>query len=102
VRRTPLWVLMIPVELAVAALIWTPVNSDVAPFFLVVIAIQAALDTEFAESLVVVVGAAAVMFGVGAAGHFDGAMIWVLAIGLSWSGGLTMRYAIRLLVDLKA
>jgi signal transduction histidine kinase len=102
VRRIPFWVLAIPVPLAVVALIWTPVNSDVAPFFLVIISIQAALECETAESLVVVAASSIAMITVGAAGHFDGVMIWVLAIVLSWSGGLTMRYAIRLLVDLQA
>ena len=102
VRRIPFWVLAIPVPLAVGALIWTPVNSDVAPFFLVLVSVQAALECETAESLVVVTASSIAMIAVGAADRFDGVMIWVLAIVLSWSGGLTMRYALRLLADLQA
>jgi signal transduction histidine kinase len=102
VRRIPFWVLVIPVQLAVAVLIWTPVDSDVAPFFLLIITIQAALEATTLESVFVLAGSSAVMIAVGASGHFNGSYIWVLAIALSWAGAFTMKYALQLLVDLKA
>ena len=84
------------------ALIWYPVDSDVAPFFLALVAIYAAVDAAPFDSVLVMLLSLTVMFTAEASGRFTGAWVWALAIVLSWIGGRTLRWALTLLHDLNA
>jgi signal transduction histidine kinase len=100
-ERVPRFITYLPVDLVVLALIWTPVDSDVAPFLLVLVTVHAAIDAAPFDSVLVMLLSIAVMVFADAAGHFTGSWTWALAIVLSWTGGFTLRWALGLLRDLR-
>jgi signal transduction histidine kinase len=100
--RVPRFIVYLPVDLAVLVLIWTPVNSDVAPFLLVLVTIHAAVDAATIDSVLVMALSIGVLVFADATGHFSGSWTWALAIALSWTGGYALRWALALLHDLNA
>jgi signal transduction histidine kinase len=90
--RIPAVVWSLPAIAAVLLLVWEPVNGDLAPFLLLLISVRAAVVARFLDGLAVAFLSGAVMAGVEAAGHFQGAFTWVLGITFAWLGGFAFRY----------
>src|SRR6478736_6616118 len=99
--RIPVIVMAIPVLVAVAVLIWTPVDVDLAPFLLFLVTVRAAVAGTFAEGLVVAGASIAVMLVAEFADAFDGSFVWVLGISLAWAGGAAFKAMFVLATRLK-
>jgi signal transduction histidine kinase len=86
----------------VLVLVADPVNTDLAPFFLVYLTGHHSLVATRWESILAMVGSMAVMIGVEVAGLYSGAFAYVLGIGIAWAWGYAVRQQYHLIVELKA
>jgi signal transduction histidine kinase len=101
IARVPPLVWAVVTAACVLALVLRPVASDLAPFFLVLATVNAALTGSRLRGFVAFLLGAGVMIGVEIAGRFDGALIWVLGIALGLVAGIAIRSVVELLVELK-
>jgi signal transduction histidine kinase len=82
---------------AVAALVWNPVNADIAPFFLIFLILRIALHGTRAEVIAVTVASSALAIGMELAGRYSGSFVWVLGFGLVAAAGFAFQVQFRLL-----
>jgi signal transduction histidine kinase len=102
-KRTglPVWLFILVVVVSVVGLEVNPVELDWAPFFLVLLTAEMAGRLSFGGGVAVLLVSIATMLGLEIAGRFDGAVIWVLGIGLGWAGGVGMQAQFRLLAKMR-
>lgn len=84
------------VLVAVLALVWTPVNGDAAPFFLIFLIVRCGVLRPRIEVVAVTLASAALMVGVELLGHYTGAFVWVLAFGLVGASTFATQTQFRL------
>jgi signal transduction histidine kinase len=87
---------------AVVALVWNPVNNDLAPFFLIFLVVRFAVLGTRTEVVVVTLASSAVAVGLELAGRYTGSFIWVLAFGLTGAAGFAFQVQFRLLEQQRA
>jgi len=85
---------------AVAALIWHPAQFDAAPFFLVLLIGESVVVAPMWQSVVVTAACAALLLGLDLAGHFDGSVVWLLAMAFAWSGTALLQSRLRLVGEI--
>jgi signal transduction histidine kinase len=102
-KRTgvPVWLFILVVVVSMVGLEVNPVELDWAPFFLVLLTAEMAGRLSFGGGVAVLLVSIATMLGLEIAGRFDGAVIWVLGIGLGWAGGVGMQAQFRLLAKMR-
>ncbi len=82
---------------AVFALVWNPVNADIAPFFLIFLVLRLAVIGTRAEVIAVTLLSSAVAVGLELAGRYTGSFVWVLGFGLVGAAGYAFQVQFRLL-----
>jgi signal transduction histidine kinase len=98
-KRTgvPVWLFTIVVVGATVGLEVDPVEVDIAPFFLVLLTGEMATRLTFRASVAVMLVSMGTMLGLDIWGSYDESFVWLLAIALSWAGGLGMQKQFLLL-----
>jgi signal transduction histidine kinase len=81
----------------VAILMVDPVESDFAPFILVVLVAEVAGTGSIWSSIPVALAAAGTLAGFDVYGDFKGSLYWCLGIAIVWDGGFAMQWQQRLL-----
>jgi signal transduction histidine kinase len=99
-KRPPFLVRAAIVFGAVAVLVWHPAKFDAAPFFLVLLIGESVVAARLWQSVVVAAASVALLGGLDVAGRFDGAVVWVLAFGFSWSGVALLQSRLRLIGEI--
>jgi signal transduction histidine kinase len=95
-------VMSIAIVLAsVLVLVLSPVDEDIAPFFLVFLAAYHALAARKWESMLAGAGSIAVMVSVELAGRYSGSLPYVLGIVIGWGWGYALSDQLRLIGELK-
>jgi signal transduction histidine kinase len=74
-----------------------PVDSDFAPFILVILVGEIAGTGSMWSSIPVSIAAAATLVGFDIYGDFKGSLYWCLGIAIVWDGGFAMQWQQRLL-----
>jgi signal transduction histidine kinase len=82
---------------AVAALVWNPVNAEIAPFFLIFLILRMCLHGTRAEVIAITVVSSALAIGLELAGRYTGSFVWVLGFGLVAAAGFAFQVQFRLL-----
>lgn len=86
----------------VAGLVQRPTDVDLSPFFLVSMAAELGSVVAVPVSGAVAAAAAALMIGVELSPVYDGALPWIIGIGVGWLAGITMRSQMRTTEQLRA
>lgn len=79
-----------------------PVEVDIAPFFLVLLSGEMATRLVFRASVAVTLVSIGTMLGLDIWGSYDESFVWLLAIALSWAGGIGMQKQFLLLARARA
>ncbi len=83
---------------AVAILLTSPTETDLAPFILIVLVAEVAGTGSVWSSIPVALAAVATLVGFDIYGDFKGSLYWWLGIAIIWDGGVAMQWQQRLLV----
>jgi signal transduction histidine kinase len=97
----PIWVFTLVVVGATVAIETDPVDVDIAPFFLVLLTGEMASRLSIGSSIAVALVSMAAMLGVDIWGEYDESFVWLLAIALSWAGGVGMQAQLQLLAKVR-
>jgi signal transduction histidine kinase len=81
---------------SVLALVWKPVEADIAPFFLIYLVVRISVVSSRAETIAVVLGSTAVMVTVEIAGRYTGSFVWLLGFGLVGASAFSFQSQYRL------
>jgi signal transduction histidine kinase len=87
---------------SVLVLVATPVEVDLAPFFLVFLTAHHSMVGSRVQSTIAAAGSIAVMVGVELAGWYSGSFPYVLGILIAWAWGFAVRQQFDLIQQLKA
>ena len=99
---TPIW-LFVPIVIgAVVAISLDPTETELAPFFLVLLCAEMATRLAFRSGLVVLGASWAGMLALDVWGAFDESFIWFVGIGFGWAGGFAVQAQFRLIAETKA
>lgn len=86
---------------AVIALEMNPVETDVGPFFLVLLSSEMASRLRVSGAIVVLAASWSALFTIEVWGSYDESFIWFLAVALGWAGGFAVQSQFRLVSQMK-
>lgn len=86
----------------VVVIVDSPVDTDFAPFILVLMCIQVGAVGRLGESVIAMVAASGSLVALELSGQADGALIWVFGNFAAWAGGMAVQKSLVLVEQEKA